>query len=230
MKGIRIKTFHSMTQAVSPLELEINERLYLRALHLNYKVDHGNQQQRFPYKRKPDDSFAAGMFPTVRYEMEEKAERHQGKHFPIALHQLGEKPGTESCEYLVQHIQRSGEVGIAEKYPTETNEVERDYDAEEAADAMTALSLFPAGDAHRTYGLPAQHHATSPKNKIPGCAMPQATQKHGDDEIGVLPYLPLTVAAQGYIEVIAQPTESEICQRRRNPLWMPTYRASRSSC
>ena len=105
MKGIRIKTFHSMTQAVSPLELEINERLYLRALHLNYKVDHGNQQQRFPYKRKPDDSFAAGMFPTVRYEMEEKAERHQGKHFPIALHQLGEKPGTESCEYLVQHIQ-----------------------------------------------------------------------------------------------------------------------------
>ena len=43
-----------------------------------------------------------------------KAERHQGKHFPIALHQLGEKPGTESCEYLVQHIQRSGEVGIAE--------------------------------------------------------------------------------------------------------------------
>lgn len=39
---------------------------------LNYKVDHGNQQQRFPYKRKPDDSFAAGMFPTVRYEMEEK--------------------------------------------------------------------------------------------------------------------------------------------------------------
>lgn len=142
MKGIRIKTFHSMAQAVSPLELEINERLYLRALHLNYKVDHGNQQQRFPYKRKPDDSFAAGMFPTVRYEMEEKAERHQGKHFPIALHQLGEKPGTESCEYLVQHIQRSGEVGIAEKYPTETNEVERDYDAEEAADAMTALSLF----------------------------------------------------------------------------------------
>ena len=72
----------------------------------------------------------------------EKAERHQGKHFPIALHQLGEKPGTESCEYLVQHIQRSGEVGIAEKYPTETNEVKRDYDAEEAADAMTALSLF----------------------------------------------------------------------------------------
>lgn len=148
MKGIRIKTFQSMAQAVSPLELEINERLYLRALHLNYKVDHGNQQQRFPYKRKPDNSFAAGMFPTVRYEMEEKAERHQGKHFPIALHQLGEKPGTESCEYLVQHIQRSGEVGIAEKYPTETNEVERDYDAEEAADAMTALSLFPAGDAH----------------------------------------------------------------------------------
>ena len=80
--------------------------------------------------------------------MEEKAERHQCKHFPIALHQLGEKPGTESCEYLVQHIQRSGEVGIAEEYPTETNEVERDYDAEEAADAMTALSLFPAGDAH----------------------------------------------------------------------------------
>lgn len=30
--------------------------------------------------------------------------------------------------------------------------------------------------------------------------------KHGDDEISVLPYLPLTVAAQGYIEVIAQPT------------------------
>lgn len=207
MKGIRIKTFHSMTQAVSPLELEINERLYLRALHLNYKVDHGNQQQRFPYKRKPDDSFAAGMFPTVRYEMEEKAERHQGKHFPIALHQLGEKPGTESCEYLVQHIQRSGEVGIAEEYPTETNEVERDYNAEEAADAMTALSLFPAGDAHpELMGCQRNTMQHPPKNKIPGCAMPQATQKHGDDEISVLPYLPLTVAAQGYIEVIAQPT------------------------
>ena len=70
--------------------------------------------------------------------MQEEAERHQGKHFPIAHYQLREKPGTESREYLPQHIQRSGEIGIAEEYPAEADEVERNDDAEEAADATTA--------------------------------------------------------------------------------------------
>ena len=139
--------------------------------------------------------------------MQEKAERHQGKHFPIAHYQLWEKPGTESREYLPQHIQRSGEIGIAEEYPAEANEVERNDDAEEAADATTAFALLPSGNAHPEL-MDSQSNAMqhSPKHKIPGSPMPQAAQKHGNDKVGILAYLALTVAAQGYIEIIAQPT------------------------
>ena len=43
---------------------------------------------------------------------------------------------------LPQHIQRSGEIGIAEEYPAEADEVERNDDAEEAADATTAFAFF----------------------------------------------------------------------------------------
>lgn len=92
--------------AVPPLELEVNERLYLRTLHLNNQIDYGNQQQCLPYQWKANDRCCKHA-PAVRHEMQEEAERHQGKHFPIAHYQLREKPGTESREYLPQHIQRS---------------------------------------------------------------------------------------------------------------------------
>ena len=99
--------------------------LYLRTLHLNNQIDYGNQQQRFPINGRRTTALLASVLPTVRHEMQEKAERHQGKHFPITHYQLREKPGTESRKYLPQHIQRSGEIGIAEEYPAEANEVER---------------------------------------------------------------------------------------------------------
>ena len=139
--------------------------------------------------------------------MQEEAERHQGKHFPIAHYQLREKPGTESREYLPQHIQRSGEIGIAEEYSAEADEVERNDDAEEAADATTAFALLPSGNAHPEL-MDSQSNAMqhAPKHKIPGSPMPQAAQEHGNDKVGILAYLALTVAAQGYIEIIAQPT------------------------
>ena len=124
--------------------------------------------------------------------MQEKAERHQGKHFPIAHYQLREKPGTESRKYLPQHIQRSGEIGIAEEYPAEANEVERNDDTEEAADATTAFALLPSGNAHPEL-MDSQSNAMqhAPKHKIPGSPMPQAAQKHGNDKVGILRILPL---------------------------------------
>jgi len=71
--------------------------LYLRTLHLNNQIDYGKQQQRFPYQREANERLAASVLPTVRHEMQEKAERHQGKHFPITpLSIAGKSPGTKS--------------------------------------------------------------------------------------------------------------------------------------
>lgn len=87
---------------------------------------------------------------------------------PNTLHQLREKSGTESSEYLPQHIQRSGEIGIAEEYPTEANEVERDNDAEETADTMTAFAFLPAGNAHpELMGCQSNTMQHAPKDEIP---------------------------------------------------------------
>ena len=88
----RYREYQQPVPAVPPLELEVNERLYLRTLHLNNQIDYGNQQQRFPYQRKANNRLAASVLPTVRHEMQEKAERHQGKHLPKAPYQLREKP------------------------------------------------------------------------------------------------------------------------------------------
>src|SRR5216683_2677170 len=45
----------------------------------------------------------------------------------------------------------------------------------------------------------------SPQDKGPCCAVPQAAEQHRDDEIGVPPSLAMTIAAERYVEVVAQP-------------------------
>ena len=85
--------------------------------------------------------------------------------------------------------------------------MESDKHSEEAVDAMALRPLFTPGKRHPALmgcKRNAMHH--SPKYKIPRSAMPQAAQEHGNDKVGILAYLALTVAAQGYIEIIAQPT------------------------
>ena len=86
-----------------------------------------------------NDRLAANMPQLSGTKWRKKAERHQGKHFPIAHHQLGKSPGRKVVNICLNISSRSGEIGIAEEYPAETNEVERNDDAEEAADATTAF-------------------------------------------------------------------------------------------
>ena len=85
--------------------------------------------------------------------------------------------------------------------------MERDNDAEETADTMTAFAFLPAGNAHpELMGCQSNTMQHAPKDEIPGSPMPQTAQKHGDNKVGVLAYLTFTVAAQRDIEIIAQPT------------------------
>lgn len=84
--------------------------------------------------------------------------------------------------------------------------MESDKHSEEAVDAMALRPLLTPGKRHpELMGCKrnAMHH--SPKYKIPRSAMPQAAQKHGNDEIGILANFPLPVASQRNIKVIAQP-------------------------
>ena len=46
----------------------------------------------------------------------------------------------------------------------------------------------------------------APSHEIEAGPVPEATQKHGDDEVDVLPQLALAVATQRYVDVVANPT------------------------
>ena len=128
--------------------------------------------------------------------MQEEPQCHQGKHFPIACNQLREKLWTESGTDLFYHIQRSGKVSIAEEYPAETNKVECDKYTEETADAVAFFPFLSSGQCHPEF-MCRQSNAVeqSPNDKIPRSTMPQTTQKHGYDKVGILADFSFPVSA-----------------------------------
>jgi len=139
--------------------------------------------------------------------MQKETQCHQCKHFPIACNQLREKLRTESGTDLFDHIQRSGKVHITEEYPAETNKVECDQYTEETADAVAFFSFLSSGQCHPEFMCRQSNTMEqSPNDKVPGSPMPQTTQKHGNDKIGILANLSFPVSTQRYIEIIFQPT------------------------
>ena len=112
----------------------------------------------------------------------------------------------EGGEYLADHGNRTFELGIAEEYPAEADEVEGDDYGEHAAPAGTAVGL---GTVKQTaeelvYG---QCHSmkSAPYDEIPRSAVPESAQQHGEYQVEIGTQLAFPVAAQRDIEVVAQP-------------------------
>lgn len=78
---------------------------------------------------------------------------------------------------------------------------------EEPANATAFRTFLMSGERHPALvGCKRNTVRHPPKDKIPRSSMPQATQEHGNDEIGVLADFPLPVASQRDIKIVAQPT------------------------
>ena len=63
---------------------------------------------------------------------------------------------------------------------------------------------------------------TAPEDEIEGCAVPESTEQHGDEQIDVLTELAVTVSAKADVEVVLQPgreadvpTPPEFCDAGR---------------
>ena len=69
-------------------ELEIDERLYLGALHLNDDEDDGSYQQGCQQDATPLDDCDTGLRPSVGHEMGDIAKENHGEDCPVALHHL----------------------------------------------------------------------------------------------------------------------------------------------
>ena len=89
------------------------------------------------------------------------------------------------------------EVGIAEEYPAEADEMESDEDAEHATPAVALLAFLTAGDGH-PHLVQRQRHAVkhSPQDEVPRSSVPQSAQEHGDNKVQVLAEFPLPVSSQ----------------------------------
>ena len=186
--------------------MKIDERLYLRTLHLNDEVNDQYHQHGFSQQGEADNRRCAGTLPTIGDKVQKITQRHQGKDLPITRYQLRKELRAERGEYLPQHIYRCGELDIAEENPAQADEVERDKYAEESTDTVTSLSFRVSDERHPSFmerQRNTMHH--TPKHKVPRRAMPQSAQKHGDNEIDILPNLPFTVAAQRDIKIVPQP-------------------------
>ena len=85
--------------------------------------------------------------------------------------------------------------------------MERDKYAKETADAVAFFPFLSSGQRHPEF-MCRQSNAMeqSPNDKIPGSAMPQTTQKHGYDKVGILTDFSFPVSTQRDIKIIFQPT------------------------
>lgn len=73
--------------------------------------------------------------------MKQIADAHQDEYFPVSGDELRKQFRMEGGEYLADHGNRTFELGIAEEYPAEADEVEGDNYGEHAAPAGTAVGL-----------------------------------------------------------------------------------------
>src|SRR5579863_9511498 len=100
--------------------------------------------------------------------------------------------------------ERPPQRGLAEEDPRQTYDVEDDDAApphEEQAPRLRHVAT--AGQQ----ALERQHPAVdrAPDDEGPVGAMPQAAKQHGGHQVGIGAHAPLAVAAEGYVEVVAQP-------------------------
>ena len=139
--------------------------------------------------------------------MGQETEGHHGKDNPIAGDDLREEFGVEIEGYLGNHRPRVGEGVVTEEDPAKGHEMEGDEDGKEPAEASAMVGLvvveqmfarpFMNGEGHTVHAAPG--------NEIETGTMPQAAEKHRDDEIDVLAHPTLAVAAQRDVDIVANP-------------------------
>ena len=88
------------------LELEIDERLYVAALHLYHDIYGNDYKNRLKRHRQRYDSFLHGISQAHRHIMEQESQTDEDKNLPIARHHLAEHFGMERGEYLREHGHR----------------------------------------------------------------------------------------------------------------------------
>lgn len=85
------------------LELEIDKRLYLAALHLYDYIDNHHDEQSTGYDPTPFQESDEAVLKLIRREMGEITQQHDGKDHPIATDYLNEEFGMEIAVYLTDH-------------------------------------------------------------------------------------------------------------------------------
>ena len=107
-------------------ELEINERLYIRTLHLHDDEDDGSDGDGREYHPAFLQNAHATILPFVWNPVREKGECHEQKDIFIGCKDIGKNRGIEFRKHLSEHDPHSLEIPAAEEKPCEAEDMESD--------------------------------------------------------------------------------------------------------
>lgn len=144
--------------------------------------------------------------------MEQIANGDEGCHHLVLLKPDEQQARIEVGKNALHHGEGVVKSAAAEENPGEGYEVESEENAQDLEQkrglARRGAFVFGAGPedvVHESVDAEANSVERAPKHEIPGSAVPEAAQHHGDHEVHIGSHFPFAAASKGDIEVIAQP-------------------------
>lgn len=195
-------------QKKSESELEIYEGLDVARLDLHDAPDGEGHKRHLPPERGVDDAVADVDIDLLGQEVHGVAQHYECEDGLVSLDHLRDDCRVEVVEYLVEHDVYGLHVLGAEEQPSEAYQIEREDDTHHAQHDVhiLAVDLGPRHHGH-PHLVQGEGHAVqrAPEDEAHGGTVPQAAEKHRQQQVDVCAHAALAVAAERYVEVVAQP-------------------------
>src|SRR2546421_5486821 len=197
MRPVRLGARTTSTSA-SGSELEIDEFMRLDRREEDEHEDEVGVRQGLSRPGAMEDQVEALLALGERLEQEERrhVERDQAEHRHRDHRRM------EVCRDPRRHVQGRREAARAEEDEPDANQVEGEHDAQHAAYGV-ALDVV----LHTERPVEAQKKAVveAPEDERPVGAVPEAPEGHSGEDVPILHAPPTAVAAEGDVEIVAQP-------------------------
>ena len=139
--------------------------------------------------------------------MREIAEGNHPKHPRITGHDLWQQFAVKLGDYLGEHQPRGIKRRVAEEDPCQAYEMEGQHHRANAAPPRRTVVAGMAEEMATQPLVDSKSHTVkpAPKDEVETRAMPESAKQHGDNKVDVGAKGALAVAAEGDVDIVANP-------------------------